>query len=151
MHSGTLVNLGIWVDVESNIGIVCACLPTLRPLLHRALNILSDISGSGSSSGKRRVERSPSRETPASAGPGKGGANSSYDSSGSSWSGKTKIGTQDVTGVPGNRALLATNNSSRSQPGWYTNVMASMARVDRDMEMRSQQDWIKLREQQNMV
>ena len=76
---------------------------------------------------------------------------SSYNLSGSSWSGKTRVGTSDRTGAPDNRGLLPTNNSSRSQPGWYTNVMASVARVDRDTEMRSQQDWIRLREQQNMV
>ena len=30
---GTIVDAGIWINVECNIGIVSACLPVLRPLL----------------------------------------------------------------------------------------------------------------------
>ena len=149
------MNLGIWVNVESNVGLVCACLPTLRPLLHRAFNVLSDISGSRSSRGKNSSKKSsnPSRSggIPASAGVRKVGTDSSNNLSGSGWSGETRVGASDGMERPGNRRLVSMNNSSRSQPGWYTNVMASVARVDRDIEMRSQQEWIRLREQQDMV
>ena len=30
---GTIVDAGIWINVECNIGIVSACLPVMRPLL----------------------------------------------------------------------------------------------------------------------
>lgn len=33
LQPDTLVNLGIWINVECCIGIVCACIPTLRPLV----------------------------------------------------------------------------------------------------------------------
>lgn len=33
LQTDTLVNLGIWINVECCIGIVCACIPTLRPLV----------------------------------------------------------------------------------------------------------------------
>ncbi len=34
---GALIPLGIWNAVETNVGVVCACLPSMRPLLRLAL------------------------------------------------------------------------------------------------------------------
>lgn len=33
MFTGSVIPLGIWINIESSIGIVCICLPGMRPLL----------------------------------------------------------------------------------------------------------------------
>ncbi|CAJ2507640.1 Uu.00g088260.m01.CDS01 [Anthostomella pinea] len=41
------VNLGVWSGVESNLSIICACLPTLRPMLTRVFpKLLATVAGS---------------------------------------------------------------------------------------------------------
>ena len=39
--SYTVVSVAVWVAVETNVGIVCACLPTMRPLLKHGISALS--------------------------------------------------------------------------------------------------------------
>jgi len=45
-NKGSIVPAGIWIQVETKIEIVCACLPTLPPLFRR---MRSKLSGAGSS------------------------------------------------------------------------------------------------------
>lgn len=38
--TGTVVPAGCWLEVETNIGVVCACLPTMRSLINIGLPAL---------------------------------------------------------------------------------------------------------------
>lgn len=43
MEIGTIVDAGIWLNVECNLGIVCACLPIMRPFFRLAGSSFSSI------------------------------------------------------------------------------------------------------------
>lgn len=44
LNAGTIVNAGIWINVECNIGIVSACLPIMGPLLKHIPSLPRSIS-----------------------------------------------------------------------------------------------------------
>ena len=39
---GTVVEAGLWINIECNLGIVCACLPIMRPLF-RAISPMASV------------------------------------------------------------------------------------------------------------
>ena len=43
METGTIVDAGIWLNVECSLGIVCACLPIMRPFFRLAGSSFSSI------------------------------------------------------------------------------------------------------------
>lgn len=51
----TFVNLGVWLNVECNVGIVSACLPIFPPLLTSAKKLRSRFSSLSSSSSHDRI------------------------------------------------------------------------------------------------
>lgn len=55
-----------WSAVECNVGIICACLPTLRPLISRIMpRLLSTLSGTAPLNGTHDVEHGSGRDTAA--------------------------------------------------------------------------------------
>ncbi|KAI0471604.1 hypothetical protein GGR56DRAFT_81749 [Xylariaceae sp. FL0804] len=53
------VQLGVWSGVECNLSIICACLPSLRPVItHMFPKLLSTVKGQGSWSERRRTRAS---------------------------------------------------------------------------------------------
>lgn len=51
----SFVNLGIWLNVECNVGIVSACVPIFPPLITGAKKLRSRFSSLGSSSSQERM------------------------------------------------------------------------------------------------
>ena len=47
--SWTLIGVATWTEIEQSIGIICACLPTLRPLFGRLLTNIKQAKSGGSS------------------------------------------------------------------------------------------------------
>lgn len=46
----TIVTAGVWTIVEQAVGVICACLPTTRPLFGRLLHSIKNISSYGTDS-----------------------------------------------------------------------------------------------------
>lgn len=57
----TFVNLGVWLNVECNVGIVSACLPIFPPLVTSAKKLRSHFSSLGSSSSHSTMVSTGSR------------------------------------------------------------------------------------------
>ena len=146
---GTIVNAGIWINIETNLGIVCACLPTLRPLLLHVSPFFSNLSGSYSSSNKSlQPPKSDSSELKAGRGNHSDINTGPYDSK----FGSSRARTPSIARIGNTSTVKASPHNGRfSRRSWYGNIMASFARVDREQDMRAQQEWIKLRDQGNTV
>lgn len=43
MSLGTVVDVSLWINVECNLGIVCACLPIMRPVLQSVRSWFSSV------------------------------------------------------------------------------------------------------------
>lgn len=50
---GTIIDAGLWINIECNIGIVCACLPIMRPLFRAVSPFASILSHVGKYSRNR--------------------------------------------------------------------------------------------------
>ena len=48
------VDVVIWAVLEQNIGIICACIPTLRPIMKKLLDVTGDNDGARSAGESRR-------------------------------------------------------------------------------------------------